>query len=93
MNQTPIIKRTIPLKTWNWQRLTGLRAAIGGGRSRVILKRFVEKLERFTSRYQELMLCSFSYSALCEIKSKYEHRVPKYVLIHATCHPDGVFLS
>ena len=53
---------------------------------------FVEKLAQFTSQYRKQMLSSFTYSASCEIKSKYEHRVPKYVLVYATRHFDGVSL-
>ena len=55
-------------------------------------KPFVERLTQFTSEYRKQMLSSFRFIASHEIKSKYEHQVPKYVLIFATRHPDGVFL-
>jgi hypothetical protein len=38
------------------------------------------------------MLPSFRYVACCEIKAKYHHRVPKYHLIYATRHEDGLEL-
>ena len=38
------------------------------------------------------MLSSFTYVASCEIKAKYHHRVPKYHLIYATRHEDGLEL-
>lgn len=53
---------------------------------------FVQKLDRFTDGYLSRLVSSFSFAASCEIKSKYEHQVPKYHLIYATRHPDGVEL-
>ena len=35
---------------------------------------------------------SFKYVASCAIKAKYRHRVPKYRLIYATRHEDGLEL-
>jgi hypothetical protein len=40
----------------------------------------------------ERMLSSFKYVASCAIKAKYHHRVPKYHLIYATRHEDGLEL-
>lgn len=53
---------------------------------------FVEKLDLFTTEYRRRMCSSFQFAASCEIKSKYEHQVPKYVLIYATRHEDGIEL-
>jgi three-Cys-motif partner protein len=53
---------------------------------------FVQKLDSFTEGYLSRLVSSFKFAAYCEIKSKYEHRVPKYHLIYATRHPDGVEL-
>lgn len=55
-------------------------------------KSFVEKLNVFTGQYRKQMLSSFSFIASHEIKSKYEHTVPKYILVFATRHQDGVAL-
>jgi hypothetical protein len=53
---------------------------------------FVEKLVLFTTEYRRRMCSSFQFAASCEIKSKYEDQVPKYVLIYATRHEDGIEL-
>jgi three-Cys-motif partner protein len=53
---------------------------------------FVEKLDAFTAGYCKRLRSSFTYVAGCDIKSRYEHQVPKYMLIYATRHPDGVEL-
>lgn len=53
---------------------------------------FPGKLDRLTSEYMGRMLPSFRYVACCEIKAKYHHRVPKYHLIYATRHEDGLEL-
>jgi len=51
---------------------------------------FLEKIGAFTTEYRKLLASSFTFAASCEIKSKYEHQVPKYVLIYGTRHPDGI---
>ena len=51
---------------------------------------FPQKLDRFTRKYTERMLSAFTYAAACDIKAKYHHTVPKYHLIYATRHPDGL---
>ncbi|HEU5117805.1 MAG TPA: hypothetical protein VFT74_14355, partial [Isosphaeraceae bacterium] len=48
--------------------------------------------DRLVSEYMNRMLSSFTYVASCEIKEKYHHRVPKYHLIYATRHEDGLEL-
>ncbi len=53
---------------------------------------FIDKLKRFTDEYMRNMLSSFNYVCSCEIKEEYYHRVPKYLLIYATRHRDGVEL-
>ena len=53
---------------------------------------FPQKLDRLTSEYMGRMLSSFAYVACCDIKAKYHHRVPKYHLIYATRHEDGLEL-
>lgn len=53
---------------------------------------FPQKLDRLTSEYMDRMLPSFRYVACCDIKAKYHHRVPKYHLIYATRHEDGLEL-
>ncbi|QDV36972.1 hypothetical protein ElP_49030 [Tautonia plasticadhaerens] len=53
---------------------------------------FPQKLGRLTSEYMGRMLPSFRYVASCAIKAKYHHRVPKYHLIYATRHEDGLEL-
>jgi three-Cys-motif partner protein len=53
---------------------------------------FVQKLDSFTNGYLSRLVSSFTFATSCEIKSKYEHQVPKYHLIYATRHPDGVEL-
>lgn len=53
---------------------------------------FPQKLDRLTEEYMGRMMSSFTYVARCEIKAKYHHRVPKYYLIYATRHGDGLEL-
>ncbi len=53
---------------------------------------FNEKLKRFLDEYVQRMLGSFTYVTRFAIKEKYHHNVPKYVLIFATRHRDGVRL-
>ena len=53
---------------------------------------FPRKLDRLTAEYMGRMLSSFTYVTRCEIKAKYHHRVPKYYLIYATRHGDGLEL-
>lgn len=53
---------------------------------------FPQRLDRLTSDYMSRMLSSFRYVACCDIKAKYHHRVPKYHLIYATRHEDGLEL-
>jgi three-Cys-motif partner protein len=53
---------------------------------------FPQRLERLTSEYMGRMRSSFTYVARCEIKAKYHHHVPKYYLIYATRHGDGLEL-
>jgi three-Cys-motif partner protein len=51
---------------------------------------FPRKLGRLTSEYMGRMQPSFRYVAGCAINAKYHHRVPKYHLIYATRHEDGL---
>lgn len=53
---------------------------------------FNEKLGRFLNEYTQRMLGSFRYVTRFSIKAKYDHAVPKYVMIFATRHRDGVRL-
>lgn len=53
---------------------------------------FPEKLRLFTKGYLRRLVSSFTFAAAHEVKSKYEHRVPKYALVYGTRHPDGVEL-
>jgi len=53
---------------------------------------FNEKLNRFLDEYEQRMLGSFTYVTRFAVKEKYHHTIPKYVLIFATRHPDGVRL-
>lgn len=53
---------------------------------------FPQKLDHLTAKYMDRMRSSFTYVARCEIKAKYDHRVPKYYLIYATRHGDGLEL-
>jgi three-Cys-motif partner protein len=53
---------------------------------------FPQRLDLLVSEYMDRMLPSFTYVASCEIKEKYHHRVPKYHLIFATRHGDGLEL-
>ena len=56
------------------------------------LTSFPQKLQHFTESYLEKLASSFTFAASCDIKSKYEHKVPKYTLVYGTRHPDGVEL-
>lgn len=53
---------------------------------------FIEKLQAFLAEYSERMLGSFRFVCTFWVKAKYHHQVPKYVLIFATRHPDGLRL-
>jgi three-Cys-motif partner protein len=53
---------------------------------------FAEKIKQFTSRYLDRLVTTFPYAATYDVKEKYEHQVPKYVLIYGTRHFDGVEL-
>src|SRR5207249_3857652 len=53
---------------------------------------FPEKLGLLTDGYLQQLTSSFSFAASYEIKSKYEHKVPKYALVYGTRHPDGIEL-
>jgi len=53
---------------------------------------FNGKLRKFLDEYVQRMLGSFRYVTRFAIKEKYHHTVPKYVLIFATRHRDGVRL-
>jgi len=53
---------------------------------------FNGKLKRFLDEYTQRMLSSFRYVTRFAVKEKYHHSVPKYVLIFATRHRDGVRL-
>jgi hypothetical protein len=53
---------------------------------------FPQRLHRLTSEYMDRMLSSFRYVASCEIRAKYHHKVPKYHLVYATRHEDGLEL-
>jgi three-Cys-motif partner protein len=76
--------------------LATLDAIVGGDYWRAIALDptldFPQKLNRLTSEYMRRMLSSFTYVAACDIKAKYHHRVPKYHLIYATRHEDGLEL-
>ena len=53
---------------------------------------FAEKLDDFTEVYARQMLASFNHVCMYPVKSKYEHQTPKYMLLYATRHPDGLEL-
>ncbi len=53
---------------------------------------FPDKLRLFTQGYLRQLVSSFTFATAYEVKSKYEHRVPKYALVYGTRHPDGVEL-
>lgn len=76
--------------------LTLLDSIAGGDYWRTIASNsslsFIEKLNEFTRGYLSRLVSSFTFATSCEIKSKYEHQVPKYHLIYGTRHPDGVEL-
>ena len=73
-----------------------LDSIAGGGHWRDIAldpaATFQQKVDRFTGAYLGRLVESFPFAAAYEVKEKYEHRVPKYVLIYGTRHPDGVEL-
>src|SRR5262249_34675089 len=69
--------------------------AIAGGDywqdiARASTQTFSDKLTSFATGYCQRLHAMFSHVAWYDIKSRYEHQVPKYVLIYATRHPDGV---
>jgi hypothetical protein len=51
---------------------------------------FAQKLDVFTKSYVKQMRRSFNYVCAYPVKSKYEHQTPKYMLVYATRHPDGL---
>jgi three-Cys-motif partner protein len=53
---------------------------------------FVQKLNAFIEGYLGQLVSSFTFATSCEIKSRYEHQVPKYYLVYGTRHRDGVEL-
>ena len=73
-----------------------LDSIAGGGYWRTIASdpalSFVQKLNAFTEGYLGQLVSSFTFATSCEIKSKYEHQVPKYYLVYGTRHRDGVEL-
>ena len=73
-----------------------LDSIAGGSDWRVIARdttvTFHQKIKQFTEQYLKRLVKSFTYAASYEVKEKYEHPVPKYVLILGTRHHDGVEL-
>lgn len=53
---------------------------------------FAGKLDEFTDQYARRMRSSFNYVCTYPVKEKYEHQTPKYMLVYATRHPDGLEL-
>jgi three-Cys-motif partner protein len=53
---------------------------------------FPSKLERFMKEYTRKMGASFKWIGWYGVKMKYEHQIPKYMLVYATRHPDGIQL-
>jgi three-Cys-motif partner protein len=53
---------------------------------------FATKLDLFTKDYCERLRESFQHVCSYPVKEKYQHRVPKYMLIYATRSPDGLSL-
>src|SRR5262249_19362810 len=53
---------------------------------------FAEKLDAFGDAYLDRMRSAFDYVCSYAVKEKYEHPVPKYLLIYGTRHPDGIEL-
>jgi three-Cys-motif partner protein len=53
---------------------------------------FPQKLEVFTESYANRMRGPFNHVCTYPVKSKYEHQTPKYMLVYATRHPDGLEL-
>jgi three-Cys-motif partner protein len=53
---------------------------------------FVQKLNSFTEGYLFNLKSSFNFAMSCQIKSEYHHKIPKYYLVYATRHSDGVEL-
>jgi three-Cys-motif partner protein len=73
-----------------------LDSIAGGSDWRVIAQdttvTFQQKIKLFTEQYLKRLVKSFTYTAAYEVKEKYEHRVPKYVLVYGTRNPHGVEL-
>lgn len=76
--------------------LSTLNAIAGGEYWQAIAStpemRFTQKLDAFTNSYVSLMLQSFTHVCKYPVKSKYSHQTPKYMLIYATRHSDGLEL-
>jgi three-Cys-motif partner protein len=53
---------------------------------------FPQKLQQMTDYYRDQLEKVFPYAASCEIKWRYKDRVPKYMLVFATRHLDGIEL-
>jgi len=53
---------------------------------------FEEKISKFLDEYSQRMLGSFNYVARYSVKEKFRYSTPKYVLIFATRHQEGVRL-
>ncbi|MHB8860908.1 MAG: three-Cys-motif partner protein TcmP [Pirellulaceae bacterium] len=53
---------------------------------------FADKINGFMDEYLKRMLGSFRYVCAYDVKEKYKHQVPKYELVFATRHPDGLEL-
>lgn len=76
--------------------LATLDAIAGGDYWRVIAEDaslpFASRLERFSHGYRQRLASSFKYVASCEVKERFAHQVPKYLLVFGTRHPDGLEL-
>lgn len=53
---------------------------------------FEDKIKTFMSEYSKRLLESFKYVCRFAVKEKYRHHIPKYLMVFATRHPDGVLL-
>ncbi|QDV21104.1 hypothetical protein Pan153_57860 [Gimesia panareensis] len=53
---------------------------------------FSEKIDEFLNAYVCKLRESFKYVCSYPVKEKYRHQVPKYVMLFATGHPDGILL-
>lgn len=53
---------------------------------------FEQKLAEFASQYRKKLSSVFQFVCTYDVKSKYEHKVPKYLLVYGTRHPDGMEL-